>query len=122
MSYPLRFFHDNGKEDAYTILGIPFQTHLYGVDSPGVVYLLGSDNFGRDILSRLVYGAQISLSIGLVGILISMSLGMLVGGIAGFYRLTGDSLNLVAQRVGVTSHTTGLRNLDMGIAGDLDRE
>ena len=43
-----------------------------------------------------------------------------IGGIAGFYRLEGDSLNLVAQRPGVTSHTIGSRNLDMGLAGDLD--
>ena len=43
-----------------------------------------------------------------------------IPGIAGFYRLEGDSLNLVAQRPGVTSHTIGSRNLDMGLAGDLD--
>ena len=43
-----------------------------------------------------------------------------IGGIAGFYRLDGDSLVLVAQRPGVTSHPIGLRNLDMGLAGDLD--
>ncbi|HIM62077.1 MAG TPA: hypothetical protein EYM42_04995 [Dehalococcoidia bacterium] len=43
-----------------------------------------------------------------------------IGGIAGFYRLDGESLNLVAQQAGVTSHTIGSRNLDMGIAGDLD--
>ena len=43
-----------------------------------------------------------------------------IGGIAGSYRLEGDSLNLVAQRPGVTSHTIGSRNLDMGLAGDLD--
>ena len=43
-----------------------------------------------------------------------------IGGIAGFYRLEGGSLNLVAQQAGVTSHTIGSRNLDMGLAGDLD--
>ena len=43
-----------------------------------------------------------------------------IGGIAGFYRLDGDSLNLVAQHGGVTSHPIGSRNLDMGLAGDLD--
>ncbi len=43
-----------------------------------------------------------------------------IGGIAGFYRLDGDSLNLVAQQGGVTSHPIGSRNLDMGLAGDLD--
>jgi len=43
-----------------------------------------------------------------------------IGGIAGFYRLDGESLNLAAQQAGVTSHTIGSRNLDMGIAGDLD--
>ena len=43
-----------------------------------------------------------------------------IGGIAGFYRLDGDSLNLVVQQGGVTSHSIGSRNLDMGLAGDLD--
>jgi hypothetical protein len=43
-----------------------------------------------------------------------------IGGVAGFYRLDGDTLDLVAQQAGVTSHTIGSRNLDMGLAGDLD--
>ena len=43
-----------------------------------------------------------------------------IGGIAGLYRLNGDSLDLVVQRYGVTSHPLGTRNQDMGLAGDLD--
>ena len=43
-----------------------------------------------------------------------------IGGIAGFYRMDGDPLNLVAQQDGVTSHSVVSRNLDMGLAGDLD--
>ncbi len=67
--YPLRFFH-NGR--------------LLTVDSPGRLYLLGADSRGRDLLSRLLYGARVSLSIGLLGVLISFGLGLIVGGIAGY--------------------------------------
>tara|TARA_Y100001001_G_scaffold93946_1_gene91648 strand:- start:1257 stop:1613 length:357 start_codon:yes stop_codon:yes gene_type:complete len=45
-----------------------------------------------------------------------------IGGIVGFYRMDGDPLNLVAQQDGVTSHPVFSRNLDMGLAGDLDSD
>jgi len=60
------------------------------------VYLLGSDTLGRDMLSRIIYGARISLTIGLVGIAISFSLGIIIGGLAGYY---GGWVDLVAQRL-----------------------
>jgi peptide/nickel transport system permease protein len=80
---PLRFFV---RGYPYHLFGvIPAERHLYGVDAPGRVLLLGSDSFGRDVLSRLLYGAQISLTVGLVGIAISFTLGLLLGGIAGYF-------------------------------------
>jgi peptide/nickel transport system permease protein len=73
--------------DDYKLLGLfDSHTHLFGskvADQP--VFLFGSDMYGRDILSRVLYGSQVSLSVGIVGILISMSLGMLIGGVAGYF-------------------------------------
>lgn len=72
--------------DPYTFLGMEFTTHLFGPsDAETPLFLFGSDRYGRDVFSRIVYGSRISLSVGIVGILISMSLGMLIGGIAGYF-------------------------------------
>ena len=55
---------------------------LHSEESPNHAFLFGTDTQGRDILSRVIYGARISLSIGLIGIFITMSLGMIVGGVS----------------------------------------
>jgi ABC-type dipeptide/oligopeptide/nickel transport system permease component len=78
---------------------IPMQHKLFGIaseDPDTRVYLLGSDTTGRCVFSRLLYGAQVSLTIGLIGIAITMTLGFLVGGLAGYF---GGSVDFVAMRV-----------------------
>ena len=91
---PIRFFV---RGYAYRLFGIvPANVHLYGVDRPYRVLLFGSDSFGRDVFSRLLYGAQISLTVGLVGIAISFTLGMLLGGIAGYF---GGFVDTVIMRI-----------------------
>jgi len=65
---------------------------LFGVDAPGRFYLWGADARGRDLFSRIWYGARISLSIGILGVVISFILGLLIGGIAGYYGGTIDSV------------------------------
>lgn len=79
---PLRWFVHG---DRYRWFGVvPMDLHLFGVDAPGRVNLLGTDALGRDILSRVLHGARVSLTVGLVGIAISFTLGLLLGGIAGY--------------------------------------
>ncbi len=88
--HPVRFFVPGAP---YRLFGlIPTSIHLFGVENGGRIFLLGSDEYGRDYLSRLLFGAQISLSVGLVAILITFSLGMLVGGIAGYYGGVTDNI------------------------------
>lgn len=65
---------------------------LFTVDAPGRFYIWGADARGRDLYSRIWYGARISLSIGLVGVAISFILGLLIGGIAGYYGGWVDSI------------------------------
>ena len=80
---PLAFFV---KGDPYKLFGIsPGDIHLLGTTGEGKLNLLGTDEQARDQFSRLLYGGQISLSIGLVGIAITFPLGMLVGGISGYF-------------------------------------
>ena len=88
---PLHFFVRGAD---YKFLGfIPCSIHLFGTgDDDYPVYLFGADQFGRDVLSRTLYGSQISLSIGIIGILISFSLGMLIGGISGYFGGLTDNL------------------------------
>ena len=89
---PLRFFV---RGDKYKWLGlVPSNLHLFGTADRAnyPVYLLGTDQYGRDIFSRLLYGSQISLSIGLIGIALSFSFGMLIGGIAGYFGGWSDNL------------------------------
>jgi peptide/nickel transport system permease protein len=73
--------------------------HLLSVEAPGRIYLLGTDGFGRDVFSRLLFGARISLSVGLVGIVITYVLGLLFGGLAGYYRGTVDTVLMRASEV-----------------------
>ncbi len=95
-TFPLKFF---AKGFSYHLLGfIPLDRHLFlpDTDDPRArVYLLGSDNTGRDVFSRLLFGSQISLSIGLVGITITMIMGFLVGGLAGYF---GGRVDFIAMR------------------------
>lgn len=79
---PLRFFTTGAR---YRLLGlIPCRLHLIGAES-GRIYLLGSDAYGRDLLSRILCGGQISLLAGLLGTSITLILGAAIGATAGYY-------------------------------------
>jgi peptide/nickel transport system permease protein len=93
--YPIRFFV---KGSSYKLLGfIPGNVHLFGTgeDAPPLL-VFGTDRLGRDILSRTIYGARISLTIGLVGVALGFVLGIFLGGISGYF---GGVVDMVIQRL-----------------------
>ena len=84
------------RGDPYELWGLfPSDVHLFGVKE-GQAFLFGTDRLGRDMLSRVIHGGRISLSIGLVGVAISFVLGIILGGISGYY---GGRLDSFIQRV-----------------------
>lgn len=90
---PTRFSFTNPQVKEITLFpGIPSRLHLFGTAGPGRWNVLGTDEQARDQFSRLIYGGRISLSIGLVGILISFPLGMLIGGISGYFGGPTDAI------------------------------
>jgi peptide/nickel transport system permease protein len=90
---PSRFSLTNpGFEEVQLFPGIPGNLHLFGAVGDGKLNLLGTDEQARDQFSRLVNGGRISLSIGLVGIAISFPLGMLIGGISGYFGGATDGV------------------------------
>ncbi len=79
----LRFFCSGDKYDFWGLFKGDF--HLVCPAEGGTFFLLGTDRLGRDIFSRIIYGARISLTIGLVGVAISFILGITLGGLSGYY-------------------------------------
>lgn len=92
---PLRFFV---RGDPYKLWGfIESDLHLFGLESNDqVVFILGADRLGRDLLSRMLAGTRISTTIGLVGVILSFVFGILIGGISGYY---GGAIDTAIQRV-----------------------
>lgn len=91
----LRFFVQG---DSYKLFGlIDADRHLFGPKDPTQRwYPLGGDRSGADLLSRIIYGGQVSLSLGLLGVAISLVLGLIIGGISGYF---GGWVDTVIQRL-----------------------
>lgn len=84
--------------EAYKLFGlIDSDIHLIGpVESGQPFYLVGADRLGRDILSRTIYGTRISMTIGLIGVSLSLFFGILMGGLSGYF---GGTTDLIIQRL-----------------------
>ncbi|MDD3236607.1 MAG: ABC transporter permease [Candidatus Gastranaerophilales bacterium] len=92
--YYVKYF---AKGEPYKLFGfIPFDRHFYNVEKGGNIYLLGTDINGRDNFSRLLYGGRISLTIGFLALFVSFPLGMLYGGISGYF---GGKTDFIMMRV-----------------------
>lgn len=88
----LRRFIDEGIEDTvvYATKDLPFTFQKNRIKEK--TFLLGTDKFGRDILSRLIIGTRVSLSVGLVTVIISLSIGLILGSLAGYFRGRTDDI------------------------------
>ncbi len=95
--YPIRFFV---KGEPYKLLWvIPGDIHLFGIDTGGAdysIFLMGTDSYGRDVFSRIVYGSQISLSFGLISIVFTFVIGLLLGGLSGYL---GGLIDNIVMRI-----------------------
>tara|TARA_B100000700_G_scaffold319285_1_gene414167 strand:- start:742 stop:1617 length:876 start_codon:yes stop_codon:yes gene_type:complete len=92
-TYPVQLFV---RGETYRFLGL-FETdiHLFGVEEGGTLFLLGTDHLGRDLLSRIIYGSRISLTIGLIGVSLSFVFGLVIGVVSGYY---GGWIDNIIQR------------------------
>lgn len=92
--YPLRLFVRGAPYKMWNF--IRTDIHLFGSDPGAPLFLLGTDSDGRDLLSRLIYGTRLSLTIGLLGVALSFLLGIIFGGISGYF---GGLTDTVVQRL-----------------------
>ena len=119
---PIRLF---ARGFSYKFLGLfPTNLHLIGVEGDGVraeetIFILGTDMQGRDLYSRLLYGVRTSLTIGLIGVVVSLFLGVLLGGVSGF---VGGVADVLIQRVIEIIRSIPTIPLWMGLAAALPRD
>ncbi len=117
---PIKFF---ARGFEYKLFGlIPTDIHLIGVEdgrAERYIFLLGTDEQGRDLWSRLMYATRTSLTIGLVSVALSLFLGILLGGISGYF---GGVIDLIIQRIIEILRSIPTIPLWMGLAAALPRD
>lgn len=113
---PIKLFH---RGDSYHFWGLwETDLHLFGIEGGrrDRLYLLGSDSLGRDLLSRLIYGGRVTLSVGLIGVFFSFVIGITLGSIAG---LVGGRVDAAIQRVAEFVRSIPTIPLWLGLAAAL---
>ncbi|MEQ9120981.1 MAG: ABC transporter permease, partial [Alphaproteobacteria bacterium] len=115
------FFTLFAEGERVRVLGlIPTKIHLFGLDDPKAkLHLWGTDDLGRDVFSRTIYATRTSLSIGVLGVLISFVLALLIGGVAGYF---GGRIDSVIQRVTEIIRVVPIIPLYMGLAAAMPKE
>lgn len=112
----LHFF---GRGETYKVLGLfEVNIHLFGTES-AFVHLLGTDDLGRDLLSRMIHGTRISLSIGVIGVFLSFVIGLAIGGVSGYF---GGRIDYFLQRFTEIIRSIPAIPLWMALAAALPRE
>ncbi|MFH1633875.1 MAG: ABC transporter permease [Chloroflexota bacterium] len=105
--------------EPYKLFGfIDMQTHLYGI-SEGSIHLFGTDSLGRDIFTRVLLATRTSLSIGIIGVLISFVLALIIGGMAGYF---GGWIDYFIQRLTEIVRVVPVIPLYMGLAAAFPKE
>lgn len=91
-TFPIQFFIRR-PEQTYKLFGL-FESdlRLFGVEEPARIFLWGTNNLGKDVFSRVLYGGQVSLTIGILAVWVSLTLGLVLGSLAGFYGGLVDDL------------------------------
>jgi peptide/nickel transport system permease protein len=113
----LRFFVEGERA---TVLGVlPTSLKVFGVDGGGSLHLWGTDELGRDVFSRTLYATRTSLSIGVMGVMISFVLALIIGGIAGY---AGGLTDSAIQRVTEVIRVVPVIPLYMGLAAAMPRD
>jgi peptide/nickel transport system permease protein len=90
--HPVRFFH---RGDSYRMFGL-IRSNLHLIGSNGPLFLFGTDRMGRDLLSRIIYGARVSLTVGLIGVILSLLIGSTLGTASGYW---GGAVDTAVQRL-----------------------
>ncbi len=114
--FPIKFFH---RGDAYEFWGLwRTDLHLFGIEGGrrDRIFLLGSDSLGRDLLSRLIYGGRVTLSVGLIGVFFSFVIGITLGSVAG---LIGGRVDAMIQRAAEFVRSIPTIPLWLGLAAAL---
>ena len=100
VAYKIRFFARCGR---YSIADVLYsKIHLFEVDAPGTIFLMGTDQYGRDQFSRLLFGAQVSLLAGPLAAGLALAIGLVVGAIAGYYGKWVDELLMAGAELFLT--------------------